>query len=52
MLLLLLQPQRIPPGRHRHNAVPPFYVYGPLLGAWAWVVGAGSKAAVVAAKRI
>ena len=26
--------------------------YGPLLGAWAWVVGAGSKAAVVAAKRI
>ena len=23
-----------------------------LLGAWAWVVGAGSKAAVVAAKRI
>jgi hypothetical protein len=32
-LLLLLQPQRIPPGTHRHNAVPPFYVYGPLLGA-------------------
>ena len=26
--------------------------YGPLIGAWAWVVGAGSKAAVVAAKRI
>ena len=26
--------------------------YGLLLGAWAWVVGAGSKAAVVAAKRI
>jgi 3-demethoxyubiquinol 3-hydroxylase len=26
--------------------------YGPLISAWAWVVGAGSKAAVVAAKRI